>query len=169
MSASGRKADMDAVGPSLRTTVQHRNPFCRRLAREMTRHLLRLPLGPMGALGEAQRLGVVRQSDLLVESTKRGSFRFWLHISHHRTILRKHMDKRGKQIKNFSARLLTPKPLILIMVRTAGVVPARPIRPQDFKSCVSTNSTTSARRAGRVAKRAPRQGRPFPRKARPTE
>ena len=31
------------------------------------------------------------------------------------------------------------------MVPGAGIEPARPLKPQDFKSCVSTNFTTRAK------------------------
>jgi hypothetical protein len=41
----------------------------------------------------------------------------------------------------FRASLSNP---VAAVVRTAGVEPARGFPPQDFKSCVSTSSTTSA-------------------------
>ena len=35
---------------------------------------------------------------------------------------------------------------IVLVVPGAGIEPARPLKPQDFKSCVSTNFTTRALR-----------------------
>jgi hypothetical protein len=51
-----------------------------------------------------------------------------------------------KKIKNATLKKAGKPllPMLYSLVPGAGIEPARPQRPQDFKSCVSTSSTTWA-------------------------